>query len=87
MKMSNKTGRNYKDQVNSTTFFSKQINWRMRWWMILQSEVQEHSCFEEALNNSKWKETLEEEITMIRKSKTWEFADKPKDKKIMGLGV
>jgi len=42
------------------------------------------SC-EEALRLPKWKNAMEEEMSMIQKNKTWELVDKPENRKVIGV--
>ena len=43
------------------------------------------ASYEEAIKDQKWKKTMDEEMSMIKKNKTWELADLPKNKKIIGV--
>lgn len=43
------------------------------------------SCCEEALKDPKWKKAMKDEISMIKKNKTWEMVDKPQDRKVIGV--
>lgn len=45
----------------------------------------EPACCEEELKDQKWKNAMEEEMSMIKKNKTWELVDKPEDRKIIGV--
>jgi hypothetical protein len=47
--------------------------------------VCEPACCEEALKDPKWKNAMEEEMSMIQKNKTWELVDKPEDRHIIGV--
>ncbi|CAJ2667746.1 unnamed protein product [Trifolium pratense] len=47
--------------------------------------VCEPACCEEALKDPKWKNAMEEEMSMIQKNKTWELVDKPEDRNIIGV--
>jgi transposase InsO family protein len=47
--------------------------------------VCEPACCEEALKDPKWKNVMEEEMSMIQKNKTWELVDKPEDSHIIGV--
>ncbi|KAL0425897.1 UNVERIFIED_CONTAM: putative mitochondrial protein [Sesamum radiatum] len=41
--------------------------------------------FETAVKHKVWVQAMEEEIKMIEKNNTWELADKPKDKEVIGV--
>ncbi|KAK4387925.1 Retrovirus-related Pol polyprotein from transposon RE2 [Sesamum angolense] len=41
--------------------------------------------FETAVKHKVWVQAMEEEIKMIDKNNTWELADRPKDKEVIGL--
>ncbi|KAL0326673.1 UNVERIFIED_CONTAM: hypothetical protein Sangu_1745300 [Sesamum angustifolium] len=40
--------------------------------------------FETAVKHKVWVQAMEEEIKMIEKNNTWELADRPKDKEVIG---
>ena len=39
---------------------------------------------QEALNNSRWKEAMDEEMKALLQNETWEIVELPRDKKIVG---
>ncbi|KAK4386673.1 Retrovirus-related Pol polyprotein from transposon RE1 [Sesamum angolense] len=41
--------------------------------------------FETAVKHKVWVQAMEEEIKMIKKNNTWELADRPKDKEVIGV--
>ncbi|KAK4389894.1 Retrovirus-related Pol polyprotein from transposon TNT 1-94 [Sesamum angolense] len=41
--------------------------------------------FETAVKHTVWVQAMEEEIKMIEKNNTWELADRPKDKEVIGV--
>jgi hypothetical protein len=45
----------------------------------------EPAGYEEAIKDQKWQKAMEEELSMIKKNKTWELVDRPKDRKIIGV--
>ncbi|KAL0456199.1 UNVERIFIED_CONTAM: Retrovirus-related Pol polyprotein from transposon RE2 [Sesamum latifolium] len=47
--------------------------------------MMESENFEAAAKHKVWVQTMEEEIKMIEKSKTWELTDRPKDKEVIGV--
>ncbi|XP_016747482.1 uncharacterized mitochondrial protein AtMg00820-like [Gossypium hirsutum] len=47
--------------------------------------VLEPISYEEATSIEGWKEAMQAELKMIHKSQTWELADKPSHKKVIGV--
>ena len=47
--------------------------------------VVEPENFEEAIKEEAWKKTMEEEIYVIEKNKTWELVEKPQNKEVIGV--
>ena len=45
----------------------------------------EPASYEEAIKDEKWQRAMEEELTMIKRNKTQELVDRPKDRKIIGV--
>ncbi|XP_024441578.1 uncharacterized protein LOC112324164 [Populus trichocarpa] len=46
--------------------------------------IYEPAGYEEALKDFKWKKTMEEEMSMIQKNKTWDLVDRPEGRKVIG---
>jgi hypothetical protein len=45
----------------------------------------EPAGYEEAIKDQKWQKAMNEELSMIKKNKTYEVVDRPKDRKIIGV--
>jgi len=45
----------------------------------------EPAGYEEVIKDQKWQKAMEEELSMIKKNKTLELVDRPKDRKIIGV--
>ena len=47
--------------------------------------VVEPKSFEETIKEETWKKAMEEKIKVIKKKKTWELVEKPKDRKVISM--
>jgi len=45
----------------------------------------EPAGYEEAIKDQKWQKAMKDELSMIKKNKTYEVVDRPKDRKIIGV--
>ena len=51
----------------------------------LYCHVEDPIHFEEAINDKKWIDAMDEEMNAIEKNKTWELVDLPKGKEVIGV--
>ena len=51
----------------------------------LYCHVEDPIHFEEAIKEKKWIDTMDEEMNVIEKNKTWELVDLPKGKEVIGV--
>ena len=47
--------------------------------------IYEPTGAEEALQDQKWRNAMEEKMSMINKNETWALVDKPQDRKVIGV--
>ena len=56
----------------------------LNYFSILNINIIEPSCYEEAYSNGVWMQAMEEEIDAIEQNNTWELYELPKGKKMVG---
>ncbi|KAL4385642.1 hypothetical protein GQ457_15G013260 [Hibiscus cannabinus] len=47
--------------------------------------VEEPQTYEQAFEDKRWQQAMENEMSMIKKNQTWELVDRPNDRKVIGV--